>query len=280
MQNINTSHTSKYIDLLKKMLTDYGNINGFEYYTFDKVDPNWKTRVLFILDKLLRRRNFVLTKRKYIEQDKRFNGYDWPANALTMIGINRLTNIENCIHVIHNDKIEGDFIEAGVWRGDSTIFMAAMLKELQITDKKVWVADSFQGLPKPDSKKYKADKGNTLHNKRILTISLEEVKNNFKKFDLLDDQVEFLPGWFKDTLPTPKIKKLSLIRLDADMYASTIQSLEHLYPKLSVGGYIIIDDYHAFQNCKRAVDEYRKQHNINEEIIIIDKEAVFWRKGA
>jgi O-methyltransferase len=105
------------------------------------------------------------------------------------------------------------------------------------------------------------------------------VKWNFEKYDLLDEKVVFLAGWFKDTLPTANIEKLAIIRLDADLYESTYQALENLYPKLSSGGYIIVDDYNAFPNCKKAVDHYRKMLNISDTIIEIDNEAIYWRKA-
>ena len=278
MTEINKPDTSEYIKLLKKTLIDFGNIDSYEYYPLTIVNPNWKTAILFSLDKLLRTRNFIISKRKYIVKEHRINGYDWPANAVTMIGLNRLNNIEDCIHSIHKDNIEGDLIEAGVWRGGATILMRAILKELNISNRKVWVADSFRGLPKPDIKKYVADKGNKLNKLKILSVSLKEVKRNFEKFDLLDEQVIFLEGWFKDTLINAPITKLALIRLDADMYESTFQALENLYPKLSLGGYIIIDDYNAFQNCRQAVDDFRRKNNINHTIIKIDREAIYWRK--
>ncbi len=216
---------------------------------------------------------------KYVDKQERLNGYDWPSNAFTMIGLNRLNNIEDCIRTILKDNIQGDFIETGVWRGGATIFMRALLKELGIKDKTVWLADSFKGLPKPNSKSYPADEGIDLYNRPILTCSLEEVQNNFRIFGLLDKQVQFLSGWFKDTLPIAPVKNLSLLRLDGDLYESTLIALEHLYPKLSVGGFVIIDDYNAFPFCKAAVDDYRMKINCEELMIEIDNEAIYWRKA-
>lgn len=269
---------SSYIELLKRTLIDYSKINSYEYHPLSIVNSNWKTAFLFPIDKLLRSRNFAICKLKYVLKENRLNGYDWPANADTMIGLNRLNNIEYCIHSIINNNIQGDFIETGVWRGGATILMRAILKELEITNRKVWVADSFNGLPEPDTSNFKADRGNKLHKIKILTATLDEVKNNFKKYNLLDEQVVFLKGWFKDTLPKAPIEKLALMRLDADMYESTIQALSNLYPKLSCGGYVIVDDYNVFQNCKQAVDEYREKCNIKNTIIKIDKEAIYWQK--
>ena len=269
---------SLYLELLKKTLIDYSKINSWEYHPLLIVSPTWKTQILFFLDKILRSRNFAICKLRFVEEKNRLNGYDWPADAKTMIGLNRLNNIEYCIRSIIHNNIPGDLIETGVWRGGAAILMRAVLKELQITDRKVWLADSFKGLPKPDKTNYKADKGTRLYKIKLLKSSLEEVRNNFRSFDLLDDQVMFLEGWFKDTLPNAPVDKLSLLRLDGDMYESTIQALTNLYPKLSYGGYIIIDDYNAFLNCKQAVTEYRAENNINNLIIEIDEQAVYWCK--
>ena len=156
--------------------------------------------------------------------------------------------------------------------------MKALLKEQNILNKTIWLADSFQGLPKPNTKQYPADQLSNLHTQKILTVSRDEVETNFKKFDLLDDRVIFLEGWFKDTLPGIKTDKFALLRLDGDLYESTHLALEHLYPKLSPGGYIIIDDYNAFPYCKSAVDQYRTDHNITAKMIKIDAESVYWKK--
>jgi O-methyltransferase len=270
---------SLYLELLKKTLTDYRNADSWEMHPLAIVNRNRKTALLYPIDKLLRKRNFGIHKLKYVSAFNRFNGYDWPAQADTMIGINRLNNIEACMLEVLRDNIPGDFIETGVWRGGATIFMRAVLKEYNITDRTVWLADSFAGLPQPDAERYPADKGNYLHGLKILTASLEDVKRNFGKYDLLDDQVRFLPGWFEDTLPAAPIERLAVLRLDGDMYSSTIQALDALYPKLSPGGFVIIDDYNAFPNCKKAVEDYRAEHGITDAIVEIDREAVFWRKG-
>ena len=106
----------------------------------------------------------------------------------------------------------------------------------------------------------------------MLSVSLEQVSENFKKFGLLDDNVVFVKGWFKDTMPNLDIKKISILRLDGDMYESTIQVLDALYHKLSVGGYCIIDDYYH-PRCASAVHDFRKKHNISSPICKVDNDA-------
>src|ERR1700759_144551 len=144
----------------------------------------------------------------------RGDGTRWPSHAHTMIGPDRLNNIQYCVGSILRDGVPGDLIETGVWRGGATIFMRAILKVYGVTDRTVWVADSFSGLPPPDTENYPADVGLNLYVFEKLAVPLEAVRENFAKYGLLDDQVQFLKGWFKDTLPQAPIEKLALIRLD------------------------------------------------------------------
>jgi O-methyltransferase len=155
--------------------------------------------------------------------------------------------------------------------------MRAVLAAYGIEDRKIFVADSFEGLPKPDAEEYPADKGDQHHIRTYLAVSKDTVENNFMKYRLLDNQVVFLKGWFKDTLPHAPIEKLSILRLDGDMYGSTLECLECLYPKLSRGGFCIIDDY-ALSSCKSAVNDYRSKHGVNLEMKEIDWTGRYWRK--
>ncbi|SFX04561.1 O-methyltransferase [Thermoactinomyces sp. DSM 45891] len=208
--------------------------------------------------------------------ETRQSGLDWPPIAHSMIGIERMNNLHQCMESVMTENIEGDFIETGVWRGGACIFMQGFLKAYGITDRKVWVADSFEGLPPPDPS-HPADTHSSFHTMDYLRVSLEEVVDNFKKYNLLDDNVKFLKGWFKDTLPTAPIEKIAIARLDGDMYSSTWDSLANLYPRVSIGGYIIIDDYNINQ-CKAAVHDYRNRAVIHDEIKPIDQNGVYWRK--
>jgi O-methyltransferase len=164
-----------------------------------------------------------------------------------------------------------------VWRGGGTILMRAVLQACGDTERTVWVADSFQGLPEPDPDRYAADERDDHSQWSQLAVSLEQVQANFARYGLLDDQVRFLPGWFRDTMPTAPIERVALLRLDGDMYESTIDPLRYLYPKLSSGGYVIVDDY-ALAGCKAAVDDYRAEHGITAPIERVDWTAVYWRK--
>jgi hypothetical protein len=141
------------------------------------------------------------------------------------------------------------------------------------------VADSFAGLPPPNPELYPADAGDPHYTFEQLAVSIEEVRANFSSYDLLDVNVHFLKGWFKDTLPSAPIQRLALIRLDGDMYESTIQALDATYWKLSPGGFIIIDDY-ILSNCRQAVDDFRTRHHIRSHIEEVDGAAVYWQKLA
>lgn len=208
----------------------------------------------------------------------RQKGRDWPAKAHTMIGMERLKNIRELVSHVIGDEIPGDFIETGAWRGGACIYMRSILKILGVTNRKIWVADSFEGLPKPEPERYKNQDVNDLHHTyKELSVSLEQVQENFSKYDLLDEQVVFLKGWFKDTLPTAKIEQIAILRLDGDMYSSTMDALVALGHKVSKGGYVIIDDFGAVEGCRKAVHEYRKLNHITSPINDIDGIGAYWK---
>ena len=204
-------------------------------------------------------------------------GADWPLQAPTMIGMKRIDNLQYCVETVLADNVPGDLIETGVWRGGSCIFMRGVLKSYGVTDRTVWVADSFEGLPPPNDEKYPHDKGLHLEQYKELAVSLEEVKRNFERYGLLDDQVRFLKGWFRDSLPGAPIAKLAVLRLDGDLYESTMDGLTNLYDRLSPGGFVIVDDY-SIPACKQAVHDFRNGRGIDDPIEQIDWTGVFWRR--
>jgi O-methyltransferase len=209
---------------------------------------------------------------------QRVLGRDWPAFAQTMIGTARMRNLRQICEMVLQNEIEGDLIEAGVWRGGACIYMKAILAAYNDRRRKVFVADSFQGLPPPDALHYPADAGDKHHTYPQLKVSKQEVERNFRRYGLLDERVVFLEGWFKDTLAAAPIQRLSVLRLDGDMYESTIQSLDALYHKVSPGGAIIIDDY-FLAKCAAAVNDFRSQHKIEEPLLPIDGWGVWWQRG-
>lgn len=196
----------------------------------------------------------------------------------TLVGRKRLNNIQNCLALIKKDKIPGDVAETGVWRGGACIFMKGCLSAWEMQDRNVWVADSFEGLPVP-SRAEDAGYDFSAAKIPILAITLEDVQENFRRYDLLDDKVKFLKGWFRDTLHVAPISELALLRLDGDLYESTMDGLKALYDKVSPGGFIIVDDYNDFEPCRRAVVEFREQHGIEDPIESIDWAGAFWRRS-
>jgi len=213
---------------------------------------------------------------KNYQVSDRQEGREWPAGAHTMIGRKRLDNIQFCIEDILKHEVPGDLMETGVWRGGAIIFMRSVLQAYGISDRIVWGADSFCGLPPPKAE-YPADNGSWLHECPELSVPLDDVKANFQKYGLLDEQVRFLPGFFSATLPAAPMQQLSLIRLDGDLYESTLVAMEHLYPKLSIGGYLIVDDY-VLPPCRQAITDYRIKCGITEDILPIDWAGVFWQR--
>ena len=208
----------------------------------------------------------------------RANGEDWPVQAHTMAGLKRLNNIRALMQIALEDGVAGHFIETGVWRGGCCILMRAVLAAHGITDRTVYALDSFEGLPPPNPADYPDDEGLNLNEYEQFAVGLEEVKDNFRRYGLLDEQIEFVKGYFDATLPKLDAGPFALMRLDGDLYESTHLALEHLYPKLSPGGFVLIDDYGCIPQCAKAVDDYRAAHNVTAPITWVDWTGVWWRK--
>jgi GT2 family glycosyltransferase len=209
-------------------------------------------------------------------------GREWPpGDALTMIGRKRLDNLEQLTCTVLEEGVTGDLIETGVWRGGATILMRAILQAYDVSDRRVFVADSFCGIPPINLEKYPADRAHEGMDKlEILTNnSLESVRENFRRMHLLDEQVVFVEGWFKDSLPQIATERLALLRLDGDLYESTMDALTHLYPKLSQGGFVIVDDM-CLEGCVQAVEDYRQAHHITDPMTTIDWTGIYWQKAS
>jgi hypothetical protein len=240
-----------YLDLMKACLTN-------TIYC----DPNIQEDVPYIFDPKLRE-----------------EGRDWPQHGHTMVGRRRLDNVQFCVEDALARKVPGDLMETGVWRGGTVILMRAILKANGVTSRRVWAADSFEGLPPPNPEKYPLDAELKLNTFKALSVSLEQVQENFRRYDLLDEQVRFLKGWFRDTLPSAPVEKLAVLRLDGDLYESTMDALTSLYPKLQKGGYLIVDDYNDIPACRQAVTDYRDRNGIRDEIVPVDWTGVYWKKS-
>lgn len=262
-----------YLDLMKRALTYL--IYGQEEFMPVQRPRDFVKRLVF---DALGKRGIVPLRRLTVNLENRMEGRDWPAVGLTMIGMKRLNQLQECAEDVLAHNVPGDFIEAGTWRGGAAILLRAILKAQLVRDRNVWVADSFEGLPTPDVDKYPADTRDYDFTNPILAVPLEQVKSNFARFGLLDEQVQFVKGWFRDSLPHLQDETWSVIRLDGDMYESTMDGLKYLYPNLSVGGYVTIDDYGGLQCCREAVHDYRNANKITEEIQKVDWTGVYWRR--
>jgi hypothetical protein len=199
------------------------------------------------------------------------------AFCYTMLGKKRLENLELCVRAVIRENVPGDLIECGLWRGGSAVFMRGMLAAFDVRDRVVWAADSFQGLPTPEAAPDVAF-GLDLSREKfpMLAVDLDTVRRAFEAHGLLDDQVRFLPGWFKDTLPSAPIERLALLRVDGDLYSSTREALEALYDRVVPGGFVIVDDY-FLPNCRQAVDDFIVERRMTEPIERIDWTGIYWR---
>lgn len=206
----------------------------------------------------------------------REQGLDTPSLAFTMIGLKRLRNFRELILRAIREGVPGDILEAGVWRGGASILARAVLRATNDPSRRVILADSFEGLPPPNPA-FPQDSDSKLHEHRELAVSLDTVKANFAKFDLLDERVVFLKGWFRDTMPSAPVQRLAVLRLDGDLYESTIDPLTHLYDKVSPGGWVIVDDY-FIPACSAAVTDFLNARGLALEMQPIDGFGVYFQK--
>jgi O-methyltransferase len=210
------------------------------------------------------------------QDDYREQGWDWPSKAPSMIGARRMDNVRSECERVLQRGIPGDFMETGVWRGGACIMMRAVLNAYKVADRRVIAADSFAGFPVSSAVE---DAAFELQGHADFAIPLDDVKAAFARYGLLDAQVIFLEGLFKDTLPSAPVEALAVLRLDGDMYESTKDGLDNLYRKLSPGGTLIADDYYLFEAQRKAVDEFRAAHGIADPIVQIDHFGGFWIKN-
>jgi O-methyltransferase len=211
------------------------------------------------------------------DRGERTPGTLGPTTAHTMVGVDRLRNVRDLVQAALDENIPGDFIETGVWRGGCCILMRGMLAANGVRGRKVYVADSFAGVPPPKPDLYPVDRDSRLHLHRELAVPLAVVKANFDRYGLLDEQVVFVEGAFCDTLPSLDCDRFALIRLDGDLYESTYVALDHLHPKVSPGGFVIIDDFGVVPECRQAVLDYRARNKIEAAMHTVDRSGIWWR---
>src|SRR5262245_15077938 len=228
---------------------------------------------------MLRERRWRVVRRG-ADRETRAVGNDWPPHAETMVGLARLANVRELTQAALADGVPGDLVETGVWRGGTAIYRRAALAAAGDPGRTVIACGSFEGLPEADAERFPMDVPLRLHEHAALAVGLDGVQANFARYGLLDDQVRFVSGWFRDTLPAlaQELDSIAVLRLDGDMYESTIDALTHLEPLVSPGGFVIVDDYDGIDACRQAVTDYRASRHITAEIHPVDWSAVWWSK--
>jgi O-methyltransferase len=207
----------------------------------------------------------------------RQRGNDWTYMGSTMTGGERLKNVRNLLIDVFQNEVGGDYMEAGVWRGGSSVFARGVILAHGQQHRRSFVLDSFRGLPPGERKFDQGDAG--WDNSAYLEVSADVVAGNFNSAGLLDENVVFAQGFFNDTIPPllNTIESLAIIRFDGDIYESAVDVLYNLYGKLSVGGYFIVDDWFGFPS-RTACEDFFAVHGISPDITPIDDLSVYWKK--
>ena len=191
---------------------------------------------------------------------------------LTMTSPERILAVCNAVEYLAKNKIVGDFVECGVWRGGSMAAAAKTLVHVGTTDRQLWMYDTYDGMSEPTEEDvdYLGHTAEKLLNEQdrddAMSVwccsPLDQVKQTMTQTEYPIDQVRFIEGKVEDTLPHTTPEKIAMLRLDTDWYESTRCELEHLFPKLVPGGVLIVDDYGHWEGCRRAVDEYFQKNKI------------------
>lgn len=221
-------------------------------------------------------------------------GSDGLAPSFSMLGRRRLDNFQQVILRVHEDGVDGDIMETGVWKGGASLFAAGVLFTLQEPRmRNVYMCDTFSGIPKPPVNygKVLSQQDQTAFNKELgFENSPEEVLDRAKRLMLPTSNLHLVQGKFAESLPklleqNPGIK-LSVLRLDGDTYFSTMDVLNNMYASVVDGGFIIVDDFPSWKGCVDAILDYRRQHNITDPIVTVHHapmvelwHGVYWRKG-
>jgi O-methyltransferase len=184
----------------------------------------------------------------------------------TMTSIERMYALYKSIEYICLNKIEGDIVECGVWKGGSSMLAAGALRQFNNTFKSIYLFDTFEGMPEPGKydRNFNNAEASIEYEKSLLErghsswcySSLEEVKANMQRTEYPEMNINFIKGKVEDTIPGSIPQKIALLRLDTDWYESTYHELKHLFPLLSKGGILILDDYGHWQGARKATDEY------------------------
>ena len=206
------------------------------------------------------------------------------SNNLSMCSTLNLYQTAVACKYIAINKIPGDFVECGVFRGGNALIAAKIFK-IHKVNKRVWLFDTFTGMTEPTMHDVKTSHKSFALDKYLLRkrdgytdwayASIEEVKENFKKINLLEENVVFVKGKVEDTLDQARNipDAISFLRLDTDWYESPKKELETLYEKLVPGGILVVDDYGAFDGARKAVDDFFNKLLLPPFLSLIDTSA-------
>lgn len=200
--------------------------------------------------------------------------------AYSMISPERMRDVRMACETVIRENIHGAFVETGICRGGALMMMQGVNRDFYHDNcnhyfRPVFGFDSFNGVPRPYMEQ---DKGLNLFTFPELAVSKAQVEKNFRNLDLWGDNVRLVEGWFKDSLPVTDTGPIAVLRLDGDLASSTLEAFENLYPRLSIGGFVLVDDYNDIPQCKWATDKYRQEHGITEDIVESDWTGIYWRK--
>jgi O-methyltransferase len=197
-----------------------------------------------------------------IKDDKDFIELYDKIKQYTMVDIERCYALYNAVKYIIKNNIPGDFAECGVWRGGSCMLIAYMLMEARITDRTIWMYDTFAGMTKPGENDGEEEKLQWERNKISDTENTwcladeKDAEANIRSTAYPFEKIKIVKGKVENTMPQLAPSQIALLRLDTDWYASTRHELIHLFPLIEKKGILIIDDYGAWQGARKAADEY------------------------
>ena len=237
-----------------------------------------------IASKILGKFGYKLIKTKISDflpdMEKEFFELAEKCKPYTMTSIERLYSVYKSVEYTINSNIEGDYVECGVWKGGSSMMIALSLLQNNITNKRIYLYDTYEGMTEPTDSDLNFSK-NSAQNKYHETLNnetgsdwcrseIDEVKENLYSTGYPKENIIFVKGKVEKTIPETIPQKIALLRLDTDWYESTKHEMEHLYPILSQKGVLIIDDYGHWLGCKKAIDEYFEKNNISMLLNRID----------
>jgi hypothetical protein len=196
----------------------------------------------------------------YADLDPEFKALAARVRPYTMTTVERLWGLREAVQYVVRENIRGDAVECGVWRGGSSMLIALELQRSQDAARKLWMYDTFEGMTEPSEsddpearRLYEEHRG---RDEQWVSAPLDVVTRNLGSTGFPVDRLKLVAGKVEDTIPGRAPSAISLLRLDTDWYESTRHELVHLWPRLSPGGVLIIDDYGHWGGARKAVDEF------------------------